>query len=100
MGHKRPNTPRSRIRAAIRQVWLRSRERVRALKSTKYCCTKCGAKQSKAKGREVKVQVHHDPPIDNKWEEIINLIVKWILEAPQIPLCKDCHDEEHGKAGK
>ncbi len=100
MGRKKPNTPRSKIRAAIRQLWLRSRERAAALKSTGYRCKKCQAKQSKAKGREVKIQVHHDPPIEDKWEKIIDLIETEILRAPQYPLCEDCHDEEHEKGGE
>lgn len=95
MGRKQPNTPRSKIRSAIRQLWMRSRERAKALKSTGYCCSECGIKQSKAKGRAVKIEVHHEPPIEDKWKEIIDLIAKVILEAPQYPVCKSCHKEKH-----
>ena len=93
MGKKQPNTPRSRIRAAIRQLWLRSRERAKALKDASYHCVDCDIKQSMAKGKEVKLEVHHDPPID--WNGIIDLIVERILEVHQVPLCKNCHKKRH-----
>jgi len=94
---KKPNTPRSKIVAAIRQLWLRSRERAKALKDYGYCCSECGVKQSKAKGKEVKIEVHHDPPIGHKWNRIVDLIAKHILSAPQVPLCRDCHKKKHEK---
>lgn len=93
MGKKQPNTPKSKIRAAIRQLWLRSRERAAALKASGYRCVDCGVKQSVAKGRVVKIEVHHDPPID--WAGILQLIFDKILNVPQYPLCKDCHKERH-----
>lgn len=93
---KKPNTPRSRVRNAIRQLWLHSRERAAALKASGYKCVMCGVKQSTAKGREVKLEVHHEPPIDDKWEQIIDLIFRDILNAPQFPLCKNkCHKKVH-----
>lgn len=96
MGRKQPNTPRSRIRNALRQVFLRSRERAAVLKEAGYTC-KCGLKQSKAKGREVSVQVHHRSGIDN-WDEIIDAVYKKLLNKDDMEvLCKGCHDEEHGK---
>ena len=98
MGRRLPNTPRSRIRAAIRQLWMRSRERAKALKDSGYRCVNCGVKKSVAKGREVKLEVHHSPPID--WDNIIDLIAKNILEAPQKPLCKKCHKKEHPEQKK
>ena len=98
MPKKDPNkTPRSRIRACLRQLWLRSRERAAAIKRDKYTCQKCGAKQSKAKGKEVKVEVHHKEGID--WDMIIDLIQANILQTPEDleTLCKHCHDKEtHG----
>ena len=94
MGKKQLNTPRSFTRSMVRQLWMKSRERAKALKDAGYCCTICGVKQSMAKGRVVKLQVHHDPPIGDKWEEIIDLIAKVILEAPQYPLCAPCHEKE------
>ncbi len=95
MGKKQPNTPRSKIRAALRQLWMRSRERAAALKATGYRCEKCGIKQSAAKGKEIKLQVHHEPKIN--WDGLIDLIVERLLEAPQFPLCKKCHEEAHNK---
>ncbi len=89
------STPRGRIRSCIRQMWLRSRERAAALKSTKYCCSECDIKQSTAKGKEVKVQVHHDPAIGDKWEYIIDYIIEHILESNQYPLCRSCHKKIH-----
>ncbi len=54
-----------------------------------YKCSDCGAKQSAAKGRVVKIQGHHCPEID--LEPIIDSIVE-LLKAPQVPMCKKCHD--------
>jgi len=98
MGRKKPNTPRSRIRAAIRLLWMRSRERAAVLKKHGYRCVNCDIKQSVAKGKEVKIEVHHDPKID--WDGIIDLIFARILNVPQIPLCKKCHKERHEEARK
>ncbi len=97
MGKKLPYTPRSKVRAALRQLWLRSRERAAALKREKYCCQLCGIKQSKAKGREVKVQVHHLDGID--WEWILDKVYEKLLCNPDRleVLCKKCHDKEHLK---
>ena len=89
MGRKLPNTPRSRIRSALRKLWLRSRERAKVLKDADRRCKKCNVKQSRAKGKEVYIEVHHDPPI--LWGKIIELIEERLLRAPQYPLCKDCH---------
>jgi len=93
MGKKKPSTPRSRVTCAIRQLWLRSRERAKVLKDYDYRCSKCGVKQSTAKGREVKLEVHHNPVIN--WSGITDLIFERILNAPQVPLCKECHKKEH-----
>ena len=96
MGKRLPYTPNSKIRAVLRQLWLRSRERAQALKNSKYCCTKCGVKQSVAKGREVKLQVHHKKGID--WDGLIELIRTRLLQTPEdlAPLCVPCHDEYEG----
>ena len=59
MSNKLTYTPNSRIRQALRLLWMRSRERSQALQNTGYCCAMCGVKQSKAKGREVRLDVHH-----------------------------------------
>ncbi len=95
MGKKLPHTPRSRIRSAVRTLWLRSRERAQALKNHGNCCAKCGVKQSAAKGREVKLEVHHLDGIE--WEAVIDFIAKNVLQTPDrlMPLCKECHKQTH-----
>ena len=92
MANKKPNTPRSKVKAALRNLWMRSRERAAALKKTDYKCTECGVKQSTAKGREVKMEVHHLSGIE--WENLIDLVYEMLLNAPQVPLCKSCHKIE------
>lgn len=95
MGKKLEYTPNSQIKSALRQLWLRSRERSTAIKRDKYTCRKCNVKQSKAKGKEVFVQVHHKKGICN-WEEIYAVIRKNLLCHPDdlITHCEKCHDEE------
>ena len=94
MAKKLPGTPRSRVRSAIRQLWLRSRERAKALKDQGYCCQSCGVKQSKAKGKEQAIEVHHKTGIGN-WDAVIDVIFEQILCSPTTleVLCPDCHDE-------
>jgi len=95
MGKKKPFTPRSRVRGTLRTLILRSRERAKVMKDAEYRCAECGAKQSSAKGREVKLQGHHDPVINP--EPIIDAIME-LLKAPQKPLCTKCHDNvDHEK---
>jgi predicted HNH restriction endonuclease len=95
MGKRLPTTPRSRVTAALRSVWLRSRERSAAIKRESGCCEVCGKKQSAAKGREVKLEVHHLNGI--QWQQIIDRIYKEILCDPKhlMVLCKDCHQKVH-----
>ena len=95
-----PYTPRSRIRNALRLLWMRSRERAAALRNTKYSCNRCGVKQTSAKGRKVKLVVHHKNGID--WEGVCNIIQARILQTPEQlePLCERCHEKEHGNAKK
>ncbi len=94
MGKKSLHTPRSRIRSALRQVFLRSRERAAVLKEASYTCS-CGLKQSKAKGREISVQVHHKSGIDN-WDLIIDAVYENLLNKEDMEvMCKACHDKEH-----
>jgi hypothetical protein len=91
MGKKQPNTPRSRVRAALRQLWLRSRERASALKSEGYTCEMCNRKQSTKKGHEVKMECHHLDGV--QWEYLIDEVYRVLLVNPdrlQV-LCKDCH---------
>jgi predicted HNH restriction endonuclease len=84
------------IVSAIRQLWLRSGERAQAMKDAKYCCQSCGVKQSKKKGHEQKVVVHHKEGILN-WDEIIEVIRKNLLCSPDKleVLCPNCHDKVH-----
>jgi len=92
---KMPNTPRSRIKSALRQVWLRSRERAAALKRTGYRCEECGVKFGKKTG--AKPEVHHKDGID--WDGIVDLIIERVLQHPDrlSPLCHDCHQKEHNE---
>lgn len=87
-----PYTPNSRIRACLRQLWLRSRERAEALKRDEYTCQKCGKKQSRAKGKEFMVEVHHKHGVLN-WEVIFETMRTFLLCNPEKleTLCKECH---------
>lgn len=95
MAKKLLSTPRGKVRSSIRMLFLRSRERAKALKDAGYTCACCGVKQSKAKGKEQAVEVHHKEGIGN-WEAVINHIFEEILCDPsklQV-LCPDCHKKE------
>ena len=93
MGKRLPQTPRSQVRSALRRLFLRSRERQAALRRDSYSCVDCGIKQSKAKGREVSVEVHHLEPI--QWEHLIDLVYEHLLcnESGMETLCKECHSK-------
>lgn len=88
-------TPRSRVKGMLRQIFLRSFERAEVLKRDNYTCQRCGVKQSKKKGFEQKVQVHHKKGID-VWDEIINSIYEHILcNIDDLEtLCPECHAKE------
>jgi len=88
-------TSRARIKGMLRQMWVRSAERSEAMKRDDYCCQDCGIKQSKKKGFEVKVNVHHKEGIE-VWDEIIELIEEHLLCNPDKleTLCVDCHDKK------
>ena len=90
-------TPRSRVRAAIRQLALRCREAGYARKVQKNTCQRCGVKGTRAKGLEVKTEMHHRKGID--WEGIIDLIFERVLQRPEDYecLCVKCHDAETAK---
>lgn len=98
MPRKLPYTPNSRIKAALRQLWLRSRERASALKRDNYTCQRCGVKQSRAKGREIYVEVHHIEGVLN-WDALYGAIRRFLLCSPDDlqTLCKECHDKEKEK---
>ena len=103
MGKRSERTTKSQIRSALRNLWLRSRERVAALKRDGYRCQGCGVKQSRAKGKEVYVEVHHVSGVTN-WDAIFDAIYEHLLCHPDElqTLCKACHDakeleEEGGK---
>jgi len=91
-----PITPDSRIKSALRALWLRSKERQAALKMNDRSCKDCGAKHSVAKGREVKVEVHHVEGVLN-WQEIYAAVRRNLLCDPMKleTLCKECHKERH-----
>jgi 5-methylcytosine-specific restriction endonuclease McrA len=88
-------TPRWRVKGMLRQMYIRSVERNEALKRDKYTCQKCGVKQSRKKGKEQKVEVHHVKGIDI-WDVMIELIYDHLLCDPDdlMTLCPDCHSEE------
>lgn len=90
-----PVTPNSQIRSALRQLWLRSRERGQAVKDQKNTCQRCGRKGSVAKGREVKINVHHREGVD--WDGLLALIRERLMQTPDKYecLCEECHNKEH-----
>ena len=91
-------TPRSYVRGRLRQIFVSSRERAAALKRDKYTCRDCGKKQSRAKGREQKIEIHHVN--GTGMEEIIDLIYKKLLCDPNFLECKcpECHDKGEANA--
>lgn len=95
MGKRLEYTPNSKIRQALRQLFLRSRERANAIKRDGYTCQKCNRKQSKAKGKEFKVQVHHKENILN-WEKLFDAVREYLLCSPDkmITYCEECHEKE------
>ena len=98
MGRKSLYTTNTQIKAALHRLWLRSRERGSAIKRDEYTCQVCKGKQSKRKGHEFSVQVHHNEGVCN-WQEIYDSIRKNLLCDPSNmeTLCKDCHLEVHKK---
>ena len=91
----REKTPNSIIKSALRRLWLRSRERSSALRRDKYACRCCGVKQSRAKGREVYVEVHHKKGVLN-WGHLFWFIRENLLCDPSEleTLCEECHEKE------
>jgi len=93
MGRRLKTTPRGKVRRILAMLFLHSRERQAALKRDGYTCQCCGLKQSRAKGREAYVEVHHIRGVI--WDEILNLIYEWLLCDPKylVTLCRACHRE-------
>jgi predicted HNH restriction endonuclease len=87
-------TPRQQIKSALRLLWLRSKERSKALQASEYCCSRCSVKQSKAKGQEQKIEVHHKEGIGN-WDKVIDVIREELLPDISLlePLCPECHKQ-------
>lgn len=98
MGKRQPNTPRSQIRSALRKLFLRSRERASALKRDEYTCQCCHTKQSRAKGKEFYVEVHHKEGVLN-WDKLFDAVCEYLLCDPSKMevLCKECHSKETEK---
>ena len=96
MGKRLPYTPNSQIRSALRRLFLRSRERAARIKADGYTCQRCGAKQSKAKGREVKVECHHKDGVCN-WDALFDAVREYLLCDPENmeTLCSECHKNDH-----
>ena len=84
-------TPKTQIQSALRQLWLRSRERACVLKRDQYTCRECNKKQTRKKGEEVYVEVHHNEGV--MWDEIIKYIRENLLvdNTKLVTLCKECH---------
>jgi predicted HNH restriction endonuclease len=97
MGKRLPYTPNSRLRSVLRQLFLRSRERAAALKRDKYTCQICGLKQSRVKGKEAYVEVHHKDGVMN-WEQLFAVIRVYLLCDPKFleTLCDKCHEKIGG----
>jgi len=95
MGKRLEITPNSQIKSALRRLFLRSRERAKRLKHDGYTCQKCGVKQSRAKGKEVYVEVHHLEGVEN-WQEIYRVIRQYLLcDFNKLEtLCRSCHKIE------
>jgi len=92
---KKSITPNSQIKSALHRLFLHSRERSAAVKRDANTCQTCGKKGSRAKGREVKTEVHHLDGIE--WDKIIEYIRRHLLCDPSRLeiLCEKCHDYEH-----
>ena len=95
MGKRLLTTPRSKVRACLRQLWLRSRERASARKRDNYTCQVCHRKESKAKGKEFRVEVHHINGVE--WEQLIDIVYEMLLCDPKCleTICPGCHKEMH-----
>ena len=94
MGKRLTYTPNGILKNALRKLWKRSRERSTALKKTGYKCSKCGEKQTMAKGKELVLEVHHLKPIN--WDRIFKVLREELLpEQKYLKVeCPFCHSED------
>ena len=95
---KKPPALKSRIRSALRRVWLYSPEYRDAKRYYNNTCAECGRKGTAAKGREVKTQLHHIggmPELPGLIDEIIRVMYPPV-EGYEV-LCKECHKLLHKK---
>lgn len=92
MSRKKPITPNSVIRSALRKLWLQSRERYAVLKIGK--CRKCGRGKVELERSGIALEVHHIENID--WVPVFEAIRKQILVDPKklSCLCLECHGKE------
>ena len=95
MGKRSLSTPRSIIRDAVRQVWLRSRERAAAIKAESNTCEACNVKGHKSKKHpeeNVIIEVHH---LDGcHIERIVDMFFEsgLLCDPSRLQvLCKECH---------
>ena len=96
MAKKNPTrTTNSQIRSALRQLFLRSRERSSRIKGDRYTCQRCGLKQSRRKDHIIQVEVHHAHGVQN-WPALIAAVREYLLCDPSQleTLCVDCHKHE------
>ena len=89
-------TPNSRITQALRQLWLRSKERGECLKQYNYTCNRCKRKKTTKQDfdpntQTQKIEVHHKEGVLN-WDEMHTAIRKYLLVSPDKLecLCKEC----------
>ena len=95
MGKKLEYTSRKKLYSIIRKyIWMWSRERAAALRRTGYRCGECNKKQTRVKGKELILEVHH---LDGAHIDlIIDEIYKYLLCHPDrlVPLCGECHKKK------
>jgi 5-methylcytosine-specific restriction endonuclease McrA len=94
MGKKQPNTPVSQIKNCFRMLSMRAREIQAVRRRDNNTCRQCGKKHSVAKGKEVKVQIHHS--VKPNWDRIITAVREELLNPENMfAVCKECHDQIH-----
>ena len=96
---KRTETPRGLIVTTLRKLFMWSPERNAALARDDKTCQVCGKRESKAKGKECSIQVHHIQEGDINWDRIERVIRAELLCPAEmlICLCKEHHKECHQK---